>query len=166
MSHPRGTAGRLAAAFLDSRLTPLLTAAAIALGAFAVLALPREEEPQIVVPMIDVLVAMPGASPAEVERRVTAPLERLLWELPGVEYIYATSSPGRSLVIVRFVVGHEEERALVLLNQKINANLDIIPPGVSTMRGGGWPWRSVMKRPFETTPPSSDRSTTWSYSRP
>jgi multidrug efflux pump subunit AcrB len=131
VSHPRGTAGRLAAAFLDSRLTPLLTAAAIALGAFAVFALPREEEPQIVVPMIDVMVAMPGASPAEVERRVTAPLERLLWELPGVEYIYATSSPGQSLVIVRFVVGHEEERALVLLNQKIDANLDIIPPGVS-----------------------------------
>ncbi len=131
MSHPRGTAGRLAAAFLDSRLTPLVTAAAIALGAFAVLALPREEEPQIVVPMIDVMVAMPGASPAEVERRVTAPLERLLWEVPGVEYLYATSSPGRSMIIVRFLVGHDEETALVRLNQKINANLDLMPPGVS-----------------------------------
>jgi multidrug efflux pump subunit AcrB len=131
VSHRRGTAGRLAAAFLDSRLTPLLIAAAIGLGAFAVLALPREEEPQIVVPMIDVMVAMPGASPAEVERRVTAPLERLLWEVPGVEYLYATSSPGRALVIVRFLVGHDEENALVRLNQKINANLDLMPPGVS-----------------------------------
>ncbi len=131
MSHHRGTAGRLAAAFLDSRLTPLLIAAAIGLGAFAVLALPREEEPQIVVPMVDVMVAMPGASPAEVERRVTAPLERLLWEVPGVEYIYATSSPGRALVIVRFLVGHDEENALVRLNQKINANLDVMPPGVA-----------------------------------
>jgi multidrug efflux pump subunit AcrB len=124
-------AGRLAAAFLDSRLTPLLTASAIALGAFAVVALPREEEPQIVVPMIDVMVAMPGASPAEVERRVTAPLERLLWEVPGVEYLYATSSPGRSMIIVRFLVGHDEENALVRLNQKIDANLDLMPPGVS-----------------------------------
>ena len=131
MSHQRGLAGRLAAAFLDSRLTPLLTASAIALGAFAVVALPREEEPQIVVPMIDVMVAMPGASPAEVERRVTAPLERLLWEVPGVEYLYATSSPGRSMVIVRFLVGHDEENALVRLNQKIDANLDLMPPGVS-----------------------------------
>jgi multidrug efflux pump subunit AcrB len=130
VSHHRGTAGRLAAAFLDSRLTPLLVAAAIALGAFAVFALPREEEPQIIVPMIDVMVAMPGASPAEVERRVTAPLERLLWEVPGVEYLYSTSSPGRA-IIVRFLVGYDEENALVLLNQKINANLDLMPPGVS-----------------------------------
>ncbi len=131
MRHERGIAGRFAAAFLDSRLTPLLTAAAIMLGAFAVFALPREEEPQIIVPMIDVMTPMPGASPAEVERRVTAPLEKLISEIPGVEYIYATSSPGQSMLIVRFLVGYEEERALVLLNQKINANMDRIPPGVS-----------------------------------
>ncbi len=131
MSHQRGVAGRLAAAFLDSKLTPLVTAAALALGAFAIFALPREEEPQIIVPMIDVMVEMPGASPTEVEQRVTRPMEKLLWEVPGVEYLYSTSSAGRSTVIVRFLVGQDEEQALVRLNQKLNANLDRIPPGVS-----------------------------------
>ena len=88
---------------------------------YAVIALPREEEPQIIVPMIDVFVEMPGASPTEVEQRVTRPLEKLLWEVPGVEYLYSTSSPGRAMVIVRFFVGQDEERALVRLNQKLAA---------------------------------------------
>jgi multidrug efflux pump subunit AcrB len=131
MSTPRGVAGRLAAAFIDSRLTPLFVCAAIGLGMVAVLALPREEEPQIIVPMIDVFVQMPGASPAEVEQRVTRPLEKLLWEMPGVEYLYSTSSPGLALVIVRFYVGQPEEAAIVRLNQKIAAHMDLLPPGVS-----------------------------------
>ncbi len=97
----------------------------------AVVALPREEEPQIIVPMIDVIVQMPGASPAEVEQRVTRPMEKLLWEIPGVEYVYSTSSPGMSMVIVRFYVGQDEEQAIVRLNQKLFANMDMIPPGVS-----------------------------------
>jgi multidrug efflux pump subunit AcrB len=133
MSHGarHGIAGRLAAAFLDSPLTPLITAASIALGAFAVAALPREEEPQIVVPMIDVIVQMPGATPADIEQRVTRPMEKLLWEIPGVEYLYSTSSAGQSTVIVRFLVGQNEEQALVRLNQKLAANFDRIPPGTS-----------------------------------
>ena len=131
MSQPRGMAGRLAAAFIDSRLTPLIIIAAIALGVLAVVALPREEEPQIIVPMIDVFVQMPGASPAEVEQRVTRPLEKLLWEVPGVEYLYSTSSPGLSMVVVRFYVGQPEEPAIVRLNQKMAANMDLLPPGVS-----------------------------------
>jgi multidrug efflux pump subunit AcrB len=131
VNKPTGFAGRLAAAFVHSKLTPLTIFGSLALGVLAVIALPREEEPQIVVPMIDVFVAMPGASPAEVEQRVTRPLEKLLWEIPGVEYLYSTSSPGQSMVIVRFLVGEEEERALVRLNQKISSNLNIIPPGVS-----------------------------------
>ena len=131
MSAHRGPAGRLAAAFLDSKLTPLITLASLALGAFAVLALPREEEPQIIVPMIDVMVEMPGASPQEIEQRITRPMEKLLWEVPGVEYLYSTSSTGRSTVIVRFLVGQDEEQALVRLNQKLNANLDRVPPGAS-----------------------------------
>ena len=126
-----GVAGRLAATFIPSKLTPLLIVASIALGAFAVVALPREEEPQIVVPMVDVFVALPGASPTEVEQRVTRPMEKLLWEVPGVEYLYSTSSPGQSMVIVRFLVGEDEERALVRLNQKLQANFDRIPPGAS-----------------------------------
>jgi multidrug efflux pump subunit AcrB len=130
-SASRGAAGRLAAAFLDSPLTPLITVAAIALGVVAVVALPREEEPQIIVPMIDVMVAMPGASPEEVQQRVTRPMEKLLWEIPGVEYLYSTSGTGQSTVIVRFFVGQNEEEALVRLNQKLAANMDRIPPGVS-----------------------------------
>ena len=95
---------------------------------YAVLALPREEEPQIIVPMIDVFVEMPGASPTEVEQRVTRPLEKLLWEVPGVEYLYSTSSPGRAMIVVRFLVGQDEERALVRLNQKLAANAMRLPP--------------------------------------
>jgi len=129
MTPSYGIAGRLAAAFINSKLTPLVILASAALGALAVLALPREEEPQIVVPVVDVFVEMPGATPAEVEQRVTRPMERLLWEVPGVEYLYSTSSSGQALVIVRFRVGEPEEAALVRLNQKLAANFDLIPPG-------------------------------------
>src|SRR5207249_11229736 len=81
--------------------------------------------------MIDVFVQMPGASAGEVEERVTKPLEKLLWEIPGVENIYSTSSPGSSLAIVRFFVGQDEEKSIVRLNQKLLANYDLIPPGAS-----------------------------------
>jgi multidrug efflux pump subunit AcrB len=126
-----GIAGRIASTFVDSRLTPLIILASVFLGLGAVLLLPREEEPQIIVPMIDVFVQMPGASAKEVEERVTRPMEQLLWEIPGVEYIYSTSSPGRSLAIVRFRVGEDEEKSIVRLNQKMFANFDLIPPGAS-----------------------------------
>jgi multidrug efflux pump subunit AcrB len=126
-----GLAGKLARAFIDSKLTPLVIAASILLGLGAVVMLPREEEPQIVVPMIDVMVRMPGASAKEVEERVTKPMEKLLWEVTGVEYIYSTSSPGMALAVVRFYVGQNEEAAIVRLNQKMFANYDLIPPGAS-----------------------------------
>jgi multidrug efflux pump subunit AcrB len=127
----RGIAGRVAAAFIDSPLTPLIVIASLLLGLGSVMLLPREEEPQIIVPMIDVFVRMPGASAKEVEQRVTKPMEKLLWEIPGVEYIYSTSSPGRSMAIVRFKVGEDEEKSIVRLNQKMFANFDLIPPGAS-----------------------------------
>jgi multidrug efflux pump subunit AcrB len=130
MTAPYGAAGKLAAAFIHSKLTPLFIVASMALGALAVVALPREEEPQIIVPMVDVFVEMPGASPSDVEQRVTRPMEQLLWEVPGVEYVYSTSSVGQSMVVVRFKVGEAEEAALVRLNQKLAANFDRIPPGV------------------------------------
>ncbi|OQX06334.1 MAG: multidrug transporter AcrB, partial [Desulfobulbaceae bacterium A2] len=101
------------------------------LGVFAVLMLPREEEPQIKVPMIDVLVSMPGATPKEVEERLSVPMEKLLYELPGVEYIYSTSMSGQSLLVARFYVGHDMETAIVQLNQKLATNFDRIPHGVS-----------------------------------
>jgi multidrug efflux pump subunit AcrB len=130
MSKPQ-IAGKLAHAFIHSKLTPLFLVASLALGTAAVLLLPREEEPQIIVPMIDVMVSFPGASAKEVENRITKPMERLLWEIPGVEYVYSTSSPGSSLAIVRFYVGEDEEKSIVRLNQKMFANFDLIPPGAS-----------------------------------
>ena len=131
MKQPHGIAGRLAAAFIESKLTPLLIAASLLIGLGAVVLLPREEEPQIIVPMVDVFVQMPGASPREVEQRITKPMEKLLWEIPGVEYVYSTSSAGMSMVVVRFKVGEDEERAIVRLNQKLHSNADLIPPGAS-----------------------------------
>jgi multidrug efflux pump subunit AcrB len=130
MKNPK-TAGKLAHAFIHSKLTPLILIASVAMGVAAVLMLPREEEPQIIVPMIDVMVSFPGASAREVETRITNPMERLLWEIPGVEYIYSTSSPGSSIAIVRFYVGEDEEESIVRLNQKMFANFDLIPPGAS-----------------------------------
>ncbi|HTO04777.1 MAG TPA: efflux RND transporter permease subunit, partial [Opitutus sp.] len=126
-----GLAGRIAELFVSSKLTPIAVLASILLGMFAVFMLPREEEPQIKVPMVDVLVSMPGSTAAEVENRVTRPMEKLLWEIPGVEYLYSTSSPGSSLAIVRFKVGTDLETALVRLNQKLQTNFDRIPTGVS-----------------------------------
>jgi len=126
-----GIAGRFAALWINSPLTPLFMVAALLLGIFAVINLPREEEPQIIVPMIDVFVGMPGATAKEVEQRVTTPMEKLLWEIPGVEYIYTTSSPGMSMAIVRFYVGQDQENAIVQLNQKLAANFDLIPDGAT-----------------------------------
>jgi multidrug efflux pump subunit AcrB len=127
----RGLAGKIAHAFIDSRLTPLVIAASLLLGLFSILQTPREEEPQIVVPMLDVYVGMPGASAQEVEQRVSIPMERLLREVPGVEYLYSTSQPGGALVIVRFYVGIKEEDAIVRTYNKLYANFDRIPPGAS-----------------------------------
>ena len=131
MGEKLGIAGRVARTFINSKLTPLIVVASVLLGAFAVVMLPREEEPQIKVPMIDVMVAMPGFSAKEVEERATRPMEKLLWEISGVEYIYSTSRPGESLVIVRFKVGEDMERSIVKLNQKLQQNFDRIPHGVS-----------------------------------
>jgi multidrug efflux pump subunit AcrB len=122
-----GTAGKVARFFIDSKLTPLIIIASVLLGIAAVIALPREEEPQIIVPMIDIFVQMPGASAKEVETRITNPMEQLLWEIPGVEYVYTTSSPGVSMAVVRFFVGEDEENAIVRLQSKLMANYDRIP---------------------------------------
>ena len=107
-----GLAGKIARYFINSKLTPLVVVSSLLLGVFAVVVLPREEEPQIVVPMIDVFVKAPGLSAKEVEKRVTTPMEKLLWEIPGVEYVYSTSSSGMSMVVVRFLVGEDEEDSL------------------------------------------------------
>jgi multidrug efflux pump subunit AcrB len=127
----RGLAGRIAHAFIDSKLTPLVIVAALLLGVFAIVQTPREEEPQIVVPMLDVFVQMPGASSQEVAQRVSLPMEKLLREVPGVEYVYSISHPGVSMLIVRFYVGTKEEDAIVQVYNKLYSNFDRIPAGVT-----------------------------------
>ena len=131
MNHNLGLAGRLAKAFLNSKLTPLFIVTSLAIGIFAVAVIPREEDPQILVPMLDITTALPGASPAEVEKRVTAPVENLVHQISGVEYVYSTSSPGQSLVIVRFLVGTPQEEALIRVYSKIYSNFDMLPAGAS-----------------------------------
>ncbi len=122
-----GFAGRLAHAFLDSKLTPLIIAASLGLGALALFATPREEEPQIRVPMVDVMVAWPGAEPAEVENRIVAPIERILWGVPGVEHIYSVSRPGMAMITVRFKVNESNEDSLVKVYERQTAMGWIMP---------------------------------------
>jgi multidrug efflux pump subunit AcrB len=131
MTQSQGIAGRISAAFLNSKLTPLFIAASLLLGAFAVAVIPREEEPQIVVPMLDITTTLPGASPTEIEQRISVPIEKLIRQIPGVEYVYSTSSSGSSLVIARFLVGTRQEDALVKVNSKLYANTGGLPPGAS-----------------------------------
>ncbi len=122
---------RVTAVFVDSKLAPLLILAAVLTGALAVWATPSEEEPQIVVPMIDVHVSMPGATPKEMENRVVTPMERILWEAPGVEYVYSTAGAGEAMTVVRFKVGENAEKSLVAAYAKLYQHLDWIPPGCS-----------------------------------
>ena len=124
-----GIAGRVAQAFLRSKLTPLVTIASLAVGALAIFATPREEEPQISVPMVDVMAALPGSSPAEVENLLTRPIEKLMWEIPGVEYVYAMSGEGMTLVTVRFKVGENQDRAVSRVFSKIGSAADRAPAG-------------------------------------
>ncbi|HEX6862249.1 MAG TPA: efflux RND transporter permease subunit, partial [Thermoanaerobaculia bacterium] len=126
---PLGVSGRIARAFLDSKLTPLLVVASLLLGAFGLLVTPREEEPQIKVPMIDVFLAMPGASAAEVERRLASPVEKALYEIENVEYVYSTSQPSGGMVIVRFRVGSDPDVAVTRVHAKVAELIPSLPPG-------------------------------------
>ncbi len=126
-----GPAGRLAQAFVRSKLTVLIALAAVALGALAVVRLPREEEPQISVPMFDVMVPMPGASAREVEEQLVAVGERKLMEIPGVEYVYSSAQAGGAFFIVRFKVGTNPEDATTRVFAKTAANMELLAPGAS-----------------------------------
>lgn len=126
-----GISGSIAKAFIKSKLTPILVIAALLSGVFALIVTPREEEPQIVVPMIDIFVSYPGASAKEVEERVTRPMEKFLYEIKGVEYVYSIAKPGMNLTIVRFYVGHDMEDAIVKVYNKLMSHYDLIPEGVS-----------------------------------
>jgi len=125
-----GMAGRIGRAFLESKLTPLLIVGSLLLGAFAILVTPSEEEPQIQVPMIDVMVGFPGATAEEVESRVITPLEKLLYEIENVEYIYSISRPSGGFIVVRFLVGTDPDQAAVRVHSKIASIMDELPEGV------------------------------------
>jgi multidrug efflux pump subunit AcrB len=128
-----GFVSRVVAAFLQGNLSVLLILVMLAAGAAALLLTPREEEPQIVVPLADVFVSMPGASAEEVEQQVSARLERLLYQVDGVEYVYSMSRPGQAIVTVRYYVGEDREDSLVKIYNKISMSTDQVPPGVT-----GW----------------------------
>jgi multidrug efflux pump subunit AcrB len=124
---------RVVEMFLKGNLSVLLIILSLFAGVVSLLITPREEDPQIIVPMADVMISMPGAEAAEVERQVSTRLEKLIYQIPGVEYVYSTSMPGQAVVTVRFYVGQDLERSWVKLHNKIQANVDQVPPGVT-----GW----------------------------
>lgn len=126
-----GLAGKIAKAFIGSKLTVLLMIVFMVIGVYSSFLIPREEEPQIDVPMADIFVGYPGASPTEVESRVTKPLEKLISNIKGVEYVYSTSMEGQGMVIVQFYVGEDIERSFVKLQNEINKHMDKMPQGVT-----------------------------------
>ncbi|HEY1189372.1 MAG TPA: efflux RND transporter permease subunit [Gemmata sp.] len=132
--HPdQSFVSRVVAAFLHGNLSVLLILLMLACGAAALVLTPREEDPQIVVPLADIYVRMPGATAEEVEQQVASKLERLLSQIDGVEYVYSMSRPGEAIVTVRFYVGEGREASLVKLHNKVMMNADAVPPGVT-----GW----------------------------
>ncbi len=126
-----GLAGNIAHQFINSKLTPLLMAAFLAVGLYTSFLIPREEEPQIDVPIADIFFRYPGASSLEVESRIVAPIEKMISNVPGVEYVYSTAMNGQAMLIVRFYVGEDVERSLVKLYNEIIKNMDKMPRGVS-----------------------------------
>lgn len=126
-----GIAGKIAKMFIHSKLTVLLMIVFMVIGVYSSFLIPREEEPQIDVPMADIFVGYPGASPTEVESRIVKPLEKLVSNIPGVEYVYSTSSNEGAMVIVQFLVGEDIERSFVKLYTEMNKYMDQMPPGVT-----------------------------------
>jgi multidrug efflux pump subunit AcrB len=124
-------AGRLADAFLTSKLTPLLLAAALGLGVYTSATLPSEEEPQIIVPLADIYLPMPGSEPEEIENRALIPLENVLSGIDGVEYVYSHAQPGFGLVTVRFEVGRDLEDSLIRLYATLLKHADRMPAGLA-----------------------------------
>ncbi len=131
MARSLGVSGRVAQAFLHSKLTPLVIAASLALGALGIMATPREEEPQISVPMIDVISAMPGATPQEAVNLLARPIEQRMLELPGVDHVYTMSGDGYAMVTVRFKVGEDQERSVTRVQAKLAGAMDQAPPGAT-----------------------------------
>lgn len=126
-----GLSGNIAKVFIQSKLTILLMVAFLLVGAYSTMLIPREEEPQINVPMADIFVQFPGATPQEVETRIAQPLEKIVSNVKGVEYVYSTSMKGQAMLIVQFYVGEDIERSLVKLYNEILKHADKMPAGAS-----------------------------------
>tara|TARA_R110002096_G_scaffold352864_1_gene545994 strand:- start:7667 stop:10870 length:3204 start_codon:yes stop_codon:yes gene_type:complete len=126
-----GIAGKIAKLFIGSKLTVLLMIVFMVVGVYSSFLIPREEEPQIDVPMADLFVAYPGASPSEMESKVVKPLEKLISNIKGVEYVYSTSQEEQAMVIVQFFVGEDIERSYVKLYNEIAKNMGQFPKGAS-----------------------------------
>ena len=126
-----GIAGRLTSQFINSPVTPLLMMAFLAIGFLGLVFTPRQEDPKISVPMVDIYVQYSGASAAQVTSLVTEPLERLMSEIPGVRHVYSATQRGSSVVTVQFKVGEDLGSSIVKVHDKVQSNIDKIPPGVS-----------------------------------
>src|SRR5690625_4838010 len=126
----KGISGKIASAFLTSKLSLLLMIALLIVGLYSASLIPREEEPQIDVPMVDVMIGYPGASPKEVERRVLEPLEKILSNIKGVEHLHSTAQNEQAMIIVQFYVGEDIERSYVKLYDEIFKHIDQIPQGI------------------------------------
>ena len=125
---PKGFIAAVVHRFLTSQLSIILIILSLCLGVAAILVTPREEDPQIVVPLADIYVSAPGASAEEVEKLVATPLERLLWQIDGVEYVYSMSSQDMAVVTVRFYVGEDRENSILKVHNRIAMHRDIAPP--------------------------------------
>lgn len=128
-----GIAGRMARSFINSPLSPLLFMSMLFIGLMGLAITPRQEDPQISVPMIDIMVSYPGASAEQVASLAIEPLERMLSEIPGVEHVYSASQRGQGIATVQFFVGQDLGQSIVKVHDKLQSNLDKIPPG-STRR--------------------------------
>ena len=126
-----GLAGSIAKVFINSKLTILLMIMFMVIGVYSSFLIPREEEPQIDVPIADIFVSYPGASPQEVESRVIKPLEKIVSNIKGIEYVYSTSMNEQAMLIVQFYVGEDIERSFVKLYNEIMKHMDQMPQGVS-----------------------------------
>ncbi|MDH6311118.1 multidrug efflux pump subunit AcrB [Dysgonomonas sp. PFB1-18] len=126
-----GISGKIAGAFIKSKLSILLMFAFILLGLFSIFFIPREEEPQIEVPMADIMIGYPGATPQEVESGVVQPIEKIVSNIKGVEHVYSTSMNGMAMLTVQFYVGEDVERSLVKLYNEMMKNMDRMPQGAT-----------------------------------
>ncbi|MBF0451476.1 MAG: efflux RND transporter permease subunit [Candidatus Magnetomorum sp.] len=130
---PQGVIAGIVHKFLTSHLSIIMIIMSFCLGIAAILITPREEEPQIIVPLADIFVQAPGATPEEVEQLIATPLERYLWQIDGVEYVYSTSMQDMAVITVRFFVGEDRENALIKLYNRMSMHADQAPPIVK-----GW----------------------------